>query len=241
MKNTIYILTILTLFGCTNKSNKFIGHWHYSLDSSGLYNSITITDSSLSIDEFAFGEKFLFTDISDNDTIFIAEVLLFKDSENGIIGFDHPERWTKVNRTQEDFIRDLSSTLFIEFSPHITKQETKTDLDPYFERPIFIGKPKSQFIDLFSGRQDLYSKNGYYLQYGDLLLTLDDFIELIMVIDSNSEHLLIFSDKNCSIEFIEEVIEVINHYNRNLVVYRAIINIENRKIVKEKMKTAANK
>lgn len=233
MRKLIIILTVITV-GCSDRPTTFSGHWHRLIDTNGLYHTITITDSSFIIDEYTFGGEFLFDDFI-GDTIGIGNGYMVKDDNNEIIAVDEPKSWYFVNNTETDFIKDLSSSLFIEYVPESTLQETLVDSLPKFDLRIFIGRPKQQYVRLFSN-SELFSVDGFYMQFADILLRHNMLRDIIISADTTYEYLLILADRNSPSEIINEIIELRNVYNSSLVICQAKVNLEQRILVNELMK-----
>lgn len=231
-----YLLLISSLFGCKDDPKKMLGHWH-RIDSTGLYQTVDITDSTFAIDQFTFGGVENICDWN-VDTIGLGGVLLIKNSMNQIIAFEDSQNWVKVENNMDDFVKDLSSGLFIQYVPDETSKKNDDDTSKFRAAHLYIGKLKTQFKYLAENK-NLYSKNDYYIQSGGLL-TRDDLECSLLEIDRfyikpRKSILLLCVDKNCPKEIIEDIIQIRKERNLDFFIFIRKINVEKKMVISEKL------
>lgn len=224
--NKLYLVILVVLSSCSNKPNIHIGHYH-QIEQDGLYHTVNITDSSVFIDEFTIGGEYLFK--YSYDTLCVGATCIIKNSDNKVIDFYNPDSWMKVERTKEDFIADLSSSLFLEYIPDTTEKINENIGSDIFLMPIFIGKPKMVFSHKFND-PNLMSKDGYYIQFGDMIMTKDD-IEYAFLPPIDSYKLFIHADKETPTQLINELLEIWKYFAPDSPAYIAKMNLENLEII----------
>ncbi|HPS83457.1 MAG TPA: hypothetical protein PLA88_04010 [Bacteroidales bacterium] len=200
----ILVIVLLLLFGCSKKHESYIGHWHYYDDLSGNYHSVTITDSSLIIDEFTYGGNFLIDDYDFNDNASFVELLTVKlNADKKVIGFEKPENWYKTENTSQDFLNDFSCNLPIFYTPDTTISCNPVHVCEYAYR-IFAGKLKPNSTT--SNKQEkLYCVKGYYVVINDHLGTKEYLIDYLS--ESERYGVVIYTSADCPDEIISDIVK----------------------------------
>jgi hypothetical protein len=214
-----------------------LGHWH-RVDSTGLYQTVDITDSTFAIDRSIFGGVENIADWNE-DTIVFGDVLLIKNSMNQIIAFEDPQKWVKVVNNMDDLVKDLSSGLYIQYVPEETSKKMDEDTSKFGAAQLYIGKLKPQYKFL-AMKRNLYSKNGYYIQAGGYPMTRDKLEGSLTEIDRfykkpHKSSLLLCVDKNCPKEIIEDIIQIRKERNLDFSIYIRKINVEKKLVISEKL------
>lgn len=223
----LYFGLLVILISCTHNNAPYTGHYHY-IEDDNYYHTVTITDSSVFVNEYTIGGEFLFK--NDVDTVYIPPIGLIKNTDNKVIGVFDPDKWIKVEHTPEDFKKDISSNLFIEYIPP-TDNKISYDAGIELTTPIFIGKPKPEFKEKFT-TGDFLTKDGYYVQYLDMILEKTEIADMLHGV--LFPELTIHADKDAPRELIEEVVSGWLMFNFDNPVYLAKMNLQDIKLVRSK-------